>query len=557
MAISFDGTGDRYAADAPYDWGIGTGDFTVNLWLQPEVTAEAESWLFSMEERPLILRVLAGAWKVTWGGSTYTFNTTLAAATAYWLCLRRSSGTLAAWINGAQEAATSASVTHDTFTSTPSVGHKMPTALGGSQWFTGDVGELAVWNRALAVAEIVSLHQGRVATHFPTDLQCYVPMRTWGDVRDFCQPITWTKSGNPGLTVHPSVIPLLATPPTFTVGSKDDSTGPGPDRVYQQALYELLNGDWDFENDPFYMVLVTGGADFNANHLTLGEVLAANPEFSAYTPQDLAAGTFAMSGGQVTVAATTTVDFGTPAVGNSPLRAAVLCQGTVAGKADSDPPVAWFESNISGIVTDGSALTLTWYLSMFQFGNGSTSDKYYDVTLEGIGNGDFVWNAETVAGNIYARLICGPKSTVQDVTHTTGAQVFASGGLTEYSGTGYNVRTLPAMVALAPLAEGAAKARIIPNAFTTTDDYELYWTNLFPNVSGPIRAVLLQRTTSPPATNIADPVVAWIDTNIAKTMAGENLWVNGHGAAERSRYMAVSWPYLFGSLRSYTPPVVG
>jgi len=151
----FDGTGDYLSIPDGVAFEMGTGDFTIEAWVNPSALSASDARIWSYQGAGgtvLILYILASGSGSQFAaairshgatGYTQTNGTTVAkVGTWYHVAFSRSSGTTKLFVNGTQEGSTQTSQTQNIQTpSSPSIGGY---SAGSSEYFTGYISNIRV-----------------------------------------------------------------------------------------------------------------------------------------------------------------------------------------------------------------------------------------------------------------------------------------------------------------------------------------------------------------------------------------------------------------------------
>ena len=151
----FDGTGDYLSIPDGVAFEMGTGDFTIEAWVNPSALSASDARIWSYQGAGgtvLILYILASGTGSQFAaairshgatGYTQTNGTTVAkVGTWYHVAFSRSSGTTKLFVNGTQEGSTQTSQTQNIQTpSSPSIGGY---SAGSSEYFTGYISNIRV-----------------------------------------------------------------------------------------------------------------------------------------------------------------------------------------------------------------------------------------------------------------------------------------------------------------------------------------------------------------------------------------------------------------------------
>lgn len=203
-AVDLDGSDDYVQIGDDASLQLGTGDFTVAGWFYADVVSygtTAQGTLVSKNFTGLEIFLYQGKMNAYVGGTANTTDGTTTLSTGVWYhyALRRSGTTLTLWLNGGVEA----SVTNSASASNASTSLMLGRRPGSSTaWLNGQLAETAVWNVALADAEIISLARGRTPLGVRLGgLVSYVPLVRAGG-SDTVSARTLTYFGGAGTATH-------------------------------------------------------------------------------------------------------------------------------------------------------------------------------------------------------------------------------------------------------------------------------------------------------------------------------------------------------------------
>ena len=150
----FDGTGDYLSVADSLAFQMGTGDFTLEVWVNPSALSASDARIWSYQGvggTVLNLYILASGSGSQFAaairshgntGYTQTNGTTVAkVGTWYHVAFSRSSGTTKLFVNGIQEGSTQTSQTQNIQNATPSIGGY---STGNSEYFSGYISNLRI-----------------------------------------------------------------------------------------------------------------------------------------------------------------------------------------------------------------------------------------------------------------------------------------------------------------------------------------------------------------------------------------------------------------------------
>lgn len=141
---------------------------------------------------------------IAWRNTSYTFG---AAATWYHVVMRRSSGTLTFWVDGADTGYSATDGAPNTPNTDFTIGAQNREDEGIIWRFNGRIAEVALWNRAVSNAEIAGLGGDKFSpAFFPRSLVAYYPLIGRKSPETSLKGQTAALTGAPSTQPHPRII---------------------------------------------------------------------------------------------------------------------------------------------------------------------------------------------------------------------------------------------------------------------------------------------------------------------------------------------------------------
>lgn len=179
-SIDLDGTNDYVDVDTfdPYDQ-IGTGDFTISLWVKPDSvhSAVVSSWLDGTSndygQCRLVLRS-DGKWRISWKGTSGTnLNTdstaTYSAGNWYNVVITRSGQQCYVYVNDSQILSVNATQVATGFVNNGEFNIGRYRRSYNGSWLNGHVDEYAIWDEVLTSAERTAIYNSGAPIDLTSD----------------------------------------------------------------------------------------------------------------------------------------------------------------------------------------------------------------------------------------------------------------------------------------------------------------------------------------------------------------------------------------------------
>lgn len=179
-SIDLDGTNDYVNVDTfdPYDQ-IGTGDFTISLWVKPDSVHSAviSSWLDGTSndygQCRLVLRA-DGKWRISWKGTSGTnLNTdstaTYSAGNWYNVIVTRSGQQCYVYVNDSQIISVNATQVATGFVDNGEFNIGRYRRSYNGSWLNGHVDEYAIWDEVLTSAERTAIYNSGTPIDLTSD----------------------------------------------------------------------------------------------------------------------------------------------------------------------------------------------------------------------------------------------------------------------------------------------------------------------------------------------------------------------------------------------------